>query len=107
MRKPASVKLQYSRFRASLKGISRAITSGREAAKLQLAKLTGKIVKGLGELHSYSDDIRCEVDNFRHACWDRHRLGDGLRHNFNIGQNSRLTGVDHVVAELMAPKHAA
>ena len=107
MRKPANVKMQQSSFRASLQRISRAIASGWEPAKLQLAILTRKILKRIGQPHGYSDDIGREADNVCDACCKGYRVGYRLGHDFNIGQNARLTGVDHVVAPLMAPKYAA
>src|ERR1700730_6671347 len=107
VRESADVKMQHAIVGATLERIGRAVASRRKPPKLRLAELTGKIIQRFRQLDVHADHVRRQANHLGHTARHRDLIGDGLGHDLDIGDDSRLAGVNHVVTLLVAAKHPA
>src|ERR1700682_1422188 len=58
-------------------------------------------------LRSGADHVGRQANHLGHTACHRDLIGDGLGHDLDIGDDSRLAGVNHIVTLLVAAKHPA
>ena len=66
-----------------------------------------KVVERLRQFDVDAHHVGRELNGLRHFRRQRHRLGSGLDRNLEIGDDSGLAGMDHVVAAAVAAEHLA
>ena len=103
----ADVKVQQVVVRRAFQRIGRAVRPCRKSLKLQLAILAGKVVERLRQFDVDAHHVGRELNGLRHFRRQRDRLGSGLDRNLEIGDDSGLAGMDHVVAAAVAAEHRA
>ncbi len=103
----ADVKVQQVIVRRAFHRKGRAVGAWRHPLELQLAILAGKIIERLRQFDVDAHHVGRERDDLRHFRRQRHRLGRGLDRDRQIGNDSGLTGMDHVVAAAVAAVHLA
>src|SRR6266576_957795 len=104
---PPDVEIQQAIVSAPFQRIGRAVGSRRKSAILHLAKLTGKIMKRFRQLDGYAENIGSQTNDVGDLTGHRDLVRNGFGHDLDVGDNSRLAGVDHVVALLVAAKDPA
>ena len=99
------MKVQHVIVGGAFQRKGRAVGPCRESLKLQLAILAGKVVERLRQFDVDADHVGRELNGLRHFRRQRHRLGSGLDRDLEIGDDSGLAGMDHVVAPAVAAEH--
>ena len=107
VRNLSDVKVQQVIVRSAFQRKGRAVGPCRESLKLQLAILAGKVVERLRQFDVDAHHVGRELNGLRHFRRQRDRLGSGLNCNIEIGDDSGLAGMDHVVAAAVAAEHRA
>jgi hypothetical protein len=69
--------------------------------------LAGKVVERLRQFDVDAHHVGRELNGLSHFRRQRHRLGGGLDRNFEIGNDSGLAGMNHVVAPAVAAEYLA
>ena len=99
--------MQQAMVGMAVQWIARAVRPWRKSAELHLAELARKMTQRFWQLDLDADDIGREAHDIGHLTGHRDRFGHGLGDNGDVGDDPRLTGMDHVVTWLLPAKHLA
>src|SRR5215208_5497234 len=95
--KPSDVKMEQAIVGASFQRIGRAVTSRRKALEFKIAKLSGEVMKRFWQLQVEADNVWGQPNDVSHAGGDGKMVWNGLRHDLEVGDDPRLTGMDEFI----------